>query len=348
MTSSNVGTAPLRTRPTEPAAQRKPRDQKVPNEGDNGLFSQQWFPICLSRDVQGEKIYGTDFLDGRVIVTRDGTGKATVLSAYCAHLGVDLSLVEEQERQRIRCPFHHFEFDTTGACVATGVGERPPANARLFNFPTQEMYGIIFAFNGESPTYPLPKFSVPDDEVVFKSDVMDLVLPIDPWVVSANTPDLSHLKVLHGLDFVNDPYDGVEWTNHSFAVPIHACTPEGYLFDIRVGIHGTNYYFQQGQLEGRWHGWATPFGLPRPGQTKVFYSIATTPLADETPAETEGYLDFALGVELHLASQDVPVFQGIRFQPQALTRSDRVLAQFFEYVRRFPRAHPSASFMRCA
>ena len=41
-----------------------------------------------------------------------------------------------------------------------------------------------------------------------------------------------------------------------------------------------------------------------------------------------------------LIAEDAPVLDTIRFRPGVLVASDRHLARFFQYVRRFPRAHP--------
>ena len=49
---------------------RRRLGQPIPHEGENGLFSQSWFPICLSSEVQSGQILGSDFLDGRVVVFR--------------------------------------------------------------------------------------------------------------------------------------------------------------------------------------------------------------------------------------------------------------------------------------
>jgi phenylpropionate dioxygenase-like ring-hydroxylating dioxygenase large terminal subunit len=335
----------MTTTESRPEVPTGPRAQSVPNEGDNDLFSEQWYPVCLSSDVDANGIHGVDFLDGRVIVMRDKGGVATVLSAYCAHLGVDLSLAE-RDGDKIKCPFHLWEYDIAGSCVGTGVGERPPRTARLYRFPTQEMYGIVFAFNGEHATYELPRFSVSDDELVYRAAVIPDLLSVDPWVVAANTPDLSHTVLLHGLDYQEDPYERVKWTDHSLQYPVHARLPEGQMFDVSVAIHGTNYYFQEGPVDGRWFGWATPLGVPSPGQTQVFYIIAAKKQPGESAEQTDAFLDYVLGIEMHLVSQDMPVFQGIRYRPRDLTRSDRVLARFFEYVRRYPRAHPAAQYIR--
>jgi len=40
------------------------------------------------------------------------------------------------------------------------------------------------------------------------------------------------------------------------------------------------------------------------------------------------------------------VMQTMRFAPANLTKADTTLARFFHYVRNYPRAHPSADFIR--
>jgi hypothetical protein len=51
-------------------ASARPRAAALPAEGENGLFSQSWYPICQSADIAVHQIKGFPFLDGRVIVAR--------------------------------------------------------------------------------------------------------------------------------------------------------------------------------------------------------------------------------------------------------------------------------------
>jgi phenylpropionate dioxygenase-like ring-hydroxylating dioxygenase large terminal subunit len=129
-----------------PAPRERPLGARPPAEGENGLFSLTWHPICLSSDVAPGQVKGFDFLDGRIVVMRGEDGVAQVLSAYCLHLGADLC-VGNVVGNHLRCPFHHWHYDATGKCVKTAAGDPPPPTARLFRFPTVERYGVIFAFN---------------------------------------------------------------------------------------------------------------------------------------------------------------------------------------------------------
>ena len=172
----------------------------IPTEGENGLFTQSWFPLCLSSQVAPGQIRGEDFLDGRVVVFRGENGVAQVLSAYCPHVGADLSVGDVQENT-IRCAFHHWQYDQSGVCVKTGIGDTPPPAACLFPFPTMEKHGLIWAFNGEEPLFDIPDFPYPEDELATKVEAFERVLPVDPWVVCCNTPDMQHIKALHGITF---------------------------------------------------------------------------------------------------------------------------------------------------
>ena len=113
---------------------RRRLGQPIPQEGENGLFSQSWFPICLSSEVQSGQILGSDFLDGRVVVFRGESGRAQVLSAYCPHVGSDLA-VGDVQGDTIRCAFHHWQYDQSG-CVSEQVSAINRHQVRVYSsFP---------------------------------------------------------------------------------------------------------------------------------------------------------------------------------------------------------------------
>jgi nitrite reductase/ring-hydroxylating ferredoxin subunit len=330
--------------PVSHTARRRILGKPVPAEGENGLFTQSWFPLCLSSEVQKGKILGVDFLDGRVIVVRGEDGVAHVLSAYCPHLGSDLS-VGDVVGDTVRCAFHHWQYDHNGVCVKTGVGDLPPPGACLFKFPTAEKHGLIWAFNGEEPLFEIPDFPYPQDDLAMKAGAFAKLLPVDPWVICCNTPDMQHIKALHNITFdQEDPDEEIEWTDHSMLYDFKGKHANGEPIEYRVGIYGTSIFYQSSVFNGRWFGCLAPLGLPRPGQTKTFFVIAARK-SDSDEATTEAFIDFAIDLEKKVVSEDVPILQTIRFRPGTLTKSDKTLAKFLQYVRNYPRAHPSAEFI---
>lgn len=325
-----------------PPALRRLLGVRLPPEGENGLFSQSWFPVCLSGEVARGQVKGYDFLDGRVIVLRGADGVAHVMSAYCPHLGADLS-VGEVVGDTVRCAFHHWQYDGSGRCVRTAVGDPPPPTARLFRFPTAERYGVVFAFNGEQPSFELPGFQYPDDELVWRTECCSKDFPVDPWVICCNTPDVQHIRVLHRIRFdSDDPGEQAQWTDHSMLYDFTGTHAQGERIDFRVGIYGTSIYYQSGSMHGRWFGFMSPMGLPRPQTTRGYLIVA---VRKDEPDAAE-FLEAMIELERRVLSEDVPVLETIHFRPGTLSASDKTLARFLNYLKRYPRAHPAAEFIR--
>src|SRR3546814_15367765 len=75
----------------------------VPFEGEGGVFTQYWFPICLYSAATSHFFRGFDFLAGRDIVFRDEHGLAPVTTDYCSHLWADLAESTEERRVGYDC-----------------------------------------------------------------------------------------------------------------------------------------------------------------------------------------------------------------------------------------------------
>ncbi|MGD9769620.1 MAG: Rieske 2Fe-2S domain-containing protein, partial [Pseudolabrys sp.] len=157
------------------------RGKPIPAEGQDGLFRQSWYPICLSSEVPKGTVIGSSFLDGHVTIFRGDDGIARVVSAYCPHAGANLS-AGKVVGNNVRCAFHHWEFDGAGICQKTGVGDKPPRDACLFNFPSVERWGIVWIFNGETPLFDLPDVGHAEDEMIIGAYKVDKPFECDPWV----------------------------------------------------------------------------------------------------------------------------------------------------------------------
>jgi phenylpropionate dioxygenase-like ring-hydroxylating dioxygenase large terminal subunit len=296
----------------------------------------------LSRELARGQVIGRNFLDGRVIVWRGDDGAARVMSAFCPHVGADLS-VGAVIGDRVQCAFHHWEYDGTGRCVKTGIGDPPPPKACLFAFPTRERYGLVWAFNGTEPLFELPSFAYPDDELVCKTiELTDMKL--DPWVIMCNTPDLQHIKIVHGIVFDHpDPDEAIEWTPYSMRFDLKGTIGQGGpRIDYRVGIVGSNIFFRQGKIDGRFVGGMAPMGIIGRGELRNYLVAVTTNEGEDSAA----FVDRMLNLSKAIISEDAPILNGIRFRQGTLTRSDKALARFLDYIRDYPRAHPSADYIR--
>ncbi|HEY0682201.1 MAG TPA: Rieske (2Fe-2S) protein [Steroidobacter sp.] len=326
---------------------RRRHRSPVPHEGDNGLFSQSWFPICLSNEVAQGQVIGRDFLDGRVVVYRGEDGVARVMSAYCPHVGADLS-VGAVIGNRLQCAFHRWEYDAEGWCAKTGVGDPPPPTACLFKFPVIERFGIVWVFNGEQPLWDLFDFDTPDEQLAYTAFYADLYT-CDGWIFAANTPDIQHIKAVHGIRFLtDDPHAVVQWEPYGFRMKISARHQHDEAIEWNVGIRGSSTYIQEGTVDGWWLGVFAGFSLPRPGAHRPFMAICVHKGdgSPESERQVQERLEFGKQLLSRTAFEDKPILDNIHYTAGTLTRGDLTLGRYIEMLRKYPRAHPSADFIK--
>jgi nitrite reductase/ring-hydroxylating ferredoxin subunit len=318
----------------------------VPHEGEGGLFRQTWYALCKSSDVRLGGVIGRNFLDGRVAIYRGIDGRVQVVSAYCAHIGADLS-IGTVAGNALRCAFHHWEYGRDGRCMRTGIGDPVPPAARLFTFPTLERFGVVWAFNGTQPLFDLADPSRPLENLLLQ--VADpFQIAADPWVVCCNTPDWAHFATVHRFAFPRDgqneslrfePY-GVRRT---FTARLeHGAGPE---ISFEVTVRGTNLVLIEGVTDGKWFAVAACLGVPRPGECDFFVTTMVDRSAEESDETAAALLQSYAGIAASMGAEDSPIWNSMHFKPGALTKSDRALAYYLEQLRNFPRAHPSADFI---
>lgn len=115
-----------------------------------------WYIALPSRKLGGRP--RPLMLFGRPMVAWRGPGgQPSVMPKACPHMGASLASGRILDGT-LQCPFHHWRFDTTGACVRIPGSERIPAAASRTAYPTVERYGFVWVWYGSSvPMFPLPE-----------------------------------------------------------------------------------------------------------------------------------------------------------------------------------------------
>lgn len=181
-----------------PVAARSPSDQ-LPSP-----FPEGWYFIAARRDIKQATLLSKTWMGGKIVAWCDDDGKICVADAYCPHLGSDLS-PEAGGRVcagRLVCPFHGFEFDAGGQCVATPFAA-PPRRARLGVIETKEIAGLVFAWygaGGREPLWRLPE--APDEDGWSRPLIRTTRFPGHPQETTENAVDLAHLNYVHGFQNV--------------------------------------------------------------------------------------------------------------------------------------------------
>ena len=170
-------------------------------------FPEGWYFVASRKALRKEKLIQKTWLGQEIVVWSDAQGRICVSHAVCPHLGSQLGpAAGGQVRDGcLVCPFHGFEYDITGQCVATPYAPAP-RSARLKVFETRELCGMIFAWWGLAEGPPRWDLALPDEsndddgwcEVGFRF----LRFPGHPQETAENAVDLAHLRYVHGYDKV--------------------------------------------------------------------------------------------------------------------------------------------------
>ena len=216
-------------------------------------FPEGWYFVATRQAVSGEGLIQKTWMGENVVVWCDDDGRVCVAEAVCPHLGADLGPAAGGciRGGRLLCPFHGYEFDATGQCVATPFAE-PPRTAKLRVFETQEILGLIFAWwgiDGREPQWSLPVGTLEADGWS-EFEVNTLRFPGHPQETTENSVDLAHLRYVHGYDNVEPVeealVDGpVLQASFDFKRKRTIAGPVNLTFDVSAStsIYGLGYSF---------------------------------------------------------------------------------------------------------
>ncbi|HEY7274615.1 MAG TPA: Rieske 2Fe-2S domain-containing protein [Trebonia sp.] len=124
-----------------------------------GRFMREyWIPAMLSSELPGPDSdpVRVMLLGEKLIAFRDTDGKVGLFDHRCPHRGGEL-FYGRNEECGLRCVYHGWKFDVTGACV--DMPNEPPTSdfkrkIRAVAYPTIERGGLVWAYMGPRETPP--------------------------------------------------------------------------------------------------------------------------------------------------------------------------------------------------
>ena len=168
-------------------------------------YPEGWYLVANRQQVLKDKLVQKTWMGQDIVIWCDEDGSICVAEAFCPHLGADLG-PDAGGRVcggRLVCPFHGYEFDATGQCVATPYA-KPPKAARLRTFETHEVLDLIFAWwgiEGREPQWRLPA-GAPAQSGWSNLVTNTVRFPGHPQETTENSVDLGHLRYVHGYGSV--------------------------------------------------------------------------------------------------------------------------------------------------
>jgi len=164
------------------------------------MIPNQWYVVLESKEVRKGKPVGVSRLGEKMVFWRDTQGKIACVVDQCPHRGVALS-AGKLIGDCIQCPFHGFEFDSTGRCTLIPANGRTAEVPKVFKakaYPAQELHGFIYLWWGEPRQEypPLPDFDYMRDPNLVYSTATDVWHAHYSRVIE-NQLDVVHVPFVH-------------------------------------------------------------------------------------------------------------------------------------------------------
>ncbi len=301
-----------------------------------------WYNVHFSHEIQPGEIKIERYFGKEWVMFRGENGKVGMTDPYCPHLGAHLGHGGTVQGDNIRCPFHHWQFDTEGwardipyAKVFPGVCKKKPVLKAL---PVVEKYGMIWAWYHPEEVDPLwdipvvPEMEDPDGHVEVKYHSWDISTCIQE--MGENSIDTPHLKFLHGAPII----PGVE------------AEAEGHIW---------KYDIMDGYIVGESHGPGIPINRHNKDGVSMLMFATPTPVDEELSRVRmaftwkkypEGSKEAQIGHHLYLhsigsaegeeskgfAEVDLVVWNNKKYRPKPLLcDGDGPILRWRKYFRQF-------------
>lgn len=123
-------------------------------------FPNGWHCVCNAVDLEGGAVKSISALGQDMVAFRGENGVVGVLDAFCPHLGAHLGSGGCVVGDTLRCPFHGWQFDASGACTHIPYNklESVPERARTKAYLVREIMGRVFIWfdaEGRPPQWEL-------------------------------------------------------------------------------------------------------------------------------------------------------------------------------------------------
>jgi vanillate monooxygenase len=166
----------------------------------------QWYCAAFGHELKQAPL-GRVFLNEPVVMYRKADGAPVAFEDRCCHRRAPLS-EGKVEGDNLRCGYHGFLYDPTGAAIWAPGQDRLPPSARVRSYPIVEKHGWVWIWMGDpalADANAAPAYDKYDDP---KWTSYDELIPIkaDYFLVVDNLLDLSHLPFLHAAT-IGSPED---------------------------------------------------------------------------------------------------------------------------------------------
>ena len=126
----------------------KPRQEMI----SGAYLRNAWYVAAWSDGVADGQLVPRTIMDEPIVLYRKADGAVAAIEDRCAHRFAPLSMGKIVGGDRIQCPYHGLEFDSSGACVRNPHGTKNiPPRARVKSYPVIEKHKAMWMWMGDGP-----------------------------------------------------------------------------------------------------------------------------------------------------------------------------------------------------
>ncbi len=168
-----------------------------------------WFCIGYSDELAVGEVRNVHYFDRDMVLFRTESGKVGLSDPACPHLGAHLGHGGTVQGESIRCPFHHWQYDTDGVITDIPYASTIPAKWQgkpcLKTYPVCEKNEVIWAWYHPDDVAPdhevldIPQTGDPDWT---ERERFEWRFDSCPQEIAENGVDVAHFKYVHGMEAV--------------------------------------------------------------------------------------------------------------------------------------------------
>lgn len=325
---------------------------KIFNNWD--VVTEGWYIACSSRELGLNQVLTRQIANQRICVFRNSKGETYAMDGFCPHMGVDLG-IGKVVNDRVRCFFHHWEFDQEGQCRHIPIQSEIPRKACLKTYGCEEKYGFIWVNpNRQSPNAVLEIPSLKAQAVVWKHG-KPYTRSCHYHITMINGIDPQHLRTVHNIQI--DMEIAIAEEERLITIELSGETPHTRPLEklIRLAL-GPRYSYSMTYADGclaaltlmknvsffgsktkRWPELTMFFAyqMIEPGKTRVQPIYVTKKRPGLLGWLVSSLcLFFTQRAFLALQGEDGQVYENIRFNTQNLLAIDAPVAKYIRYINR--------------
>ncbi len=229
----------------------------LPDLGGDFDYPRGWFVVATSEQLKQGEPTSLLFMGRKFVGFRGEENQAIVMDAICLHMGADLAAGGCVEGNKIRCPFHGWQFDSAenGKCTDIPYANKIPPRAKIERMLVQEKMGLIFMWycpEKSEPYFEIPTMPEWDDVNWTHWEPETITIKTHQREIIDNIADKAHFDPVHGsiVKSFENIFDGHNATQN-MAGGHKTLAEEGVTLSSSATYHGPGYLltFLQGYFD---------------------------------------------------------------------------------------------------